>query len=248
MPFTFSHPAIVLPLKKFPKWFSMTGLIIGSLTPDFEYFIRMSDKSIYSHTLAGIFWYDLPLGILLAFIFHNIVASSFINNLPSAWGSRLSNIKNDNWNNYFKNYFLIVCVSISIGAASHIFWDGFTHRGGYFVRLFPILKTKLYLSGYPVPLFNLFQHLSTIAGGLVVLLFIWKLPPDNNIKSAMRMKYWGPIFVISFIIILVRLLTGSNIDYDDIIMTVISAGLIGSILTPILRINFSKDPVKKMIR
>ncbi|WP_262496247.1 DUF4184 family protein [Flavobacterium piscis] len=39
MPFTFSHPAIILPLKYLPKnWISLTGLIIGSLTPDFEYF------------------------------------------------------------------------------------------------------------------------------------------------------------------------------------------------------------------
>ena len=42
MPFTFSHPAIVLPLvRKSGHWFSATGLIIGSLTPDFEYFMRM---------------------------------------------------------------------------------------------------------------------------------------------------------------------------------------------------------------
>ena len=39
MPFTFSYPAIVLPLTYLPRrWFSLTGLIIGSLTPDFEDF------------------------------------------------------------------------------------------------------------------------------------------------------------------------------------------------------------------
>ncbi len=51
MPFTFSHPAIILPLKYLPQnWFSLTGLIIGSLTRDFEYFIRMKVRSNYSHT------------------------------------------------------------------------------------------------------------------------------------------------------------------------------------------------------
>lgn len=46
MSFTFSHPAIVSPLNYFPnKWFSLTGLVIGSLTPDFEYFLRMRIKS-----------------------------------------------------------------------------------------------------------------------------------------------------------------------------------------------------------
>lgn len=56
MPFTFSHPAIILPFKYLPnRWISMTGLIIGSLTPDFEYFIRMKIESYYSHTNAGLF-------------------------------------------------------------------------------------------------------------------------------------------------------------------------------------------------
>jgi len=44
MPFTFSHPAIVLPLATLRRqWISATGLIIGSITPDFEYFIRMKN-------------------------------------------------------------------------------------------------------------------------------------------------------------------------------------------------------------
>jgi hypothetical protein len=54
MPFTFSHPAIILPLKYFKKkWFSLTGLVIGSMTPDFEYFVRMRIQSNYSHTIEG---------------------------------------------------------------------------------------------------------------------------------------------------------------------------------------------------
>ena len=51
MPFTFAHPAIVLPFYKKPKFFSMTTLIIGSMSPDFEYFLRMKIKSDMSQTL-----------------------------------------------------------------------------------------------------------------------------------------------------------------------------------------------------
>jgi len=36
MPFTFSHPAIVLPLTKARLKLSATGLIVGSTIPDFE--------------------------------------------------------------------------------------------------------------------------------------------------------------------------------------------------------------------
>ena len=39
MPFTFSHPAIVLPLTFLRRqWFSLTGLAVGSLTRDVKYF------------------------------------------------------------------------------------------------------------------------------------------------------------------------------------------------------------------
>lgn len=83
MPFTFSHPAIVLPLAFLPKKIiSITGLIIGSLTPDFEYFIRMKLSSEYSHTISGVFLFDLPLGIILTFLFHGIVRNKLIDNLP----------------------------------------------------------------------------------------------------------------------------------------------------------------------
>jgi len=103
MPFTFSHPAIILPLTFLPRqWFSLTGLVIGSLAPDFEYFIRMRIQSDYSHTISGLFWFDLPLGIILAFIFHNIVRDSFFDNLPTILKSRLAKFKSFEWNEYFK--------------------------------------------------------------------------------------------------------------------------------------------------
>jgi hypothetical protein len=91
MPFTFSHPAIVLPFAFLPrKWFSLTGLVIGSLIPDFEYFLRMRIKSNYSHTIDGLFWFDLPLGIILGYIFHYLVRDSLLNNLPIFLKSRFS--------------------------------------------------------------------------------------------------------------------------------------------------------------
>ena len=140
MPFTFSHPAIVLPLAYLPsRWVSLTGLVIESLTPDFEYFLRMKIQSNYSHTLGGLFWFDLPLGILLAFIFHNIVRSPLIDNLPDFLKERFLIFDRFHWNQYFKKNYLVVVISILIGAASHVLWDGFTHHGGYFVEKLPVL-------------------------------------------------------------------------------------------------------------
>jgi hypothetical protein len=122
MPFTFSHPAIVLPLENISgKTLSLTGLVIGSITPDFEYFIRMKIQSNYSHSLPGLFWFDLPLGLLLTFIYHFIVRNQLISNLPKILNRKLSAFKHFDWLTYFKQNWIKVIVSILIGAALHLF-------------------------------------------------------------------------------------------------------------------------------
>src|SRR5215211_4739576 len=83
MPFTFSHPAAILPLHYFlKKRASITGLIAGSLVPDFEYFVRIYHKSYYSHSWAGLFWMDLPAGLALCFLFHQLIRRPLFANAP----------------------------------------------------------------------------------------------------------------------------------------------------------------------
>lgn len=241
MPFTFSHPAIVLPLTYLPrKWFSLTGLIIGSLTPDFEYFLRMKIQSNYSHTLSGLFWFDLPLGIVLAFIFHNYVRDCLFDNLPTVLKSRLEVFKQFNWNTYFKKNLIVVSISILIGAASHIFWDSFTHDHGYFVKTIPELTNTVNVLGKQIPILKILQHSSTLIGGLVIVFSLLKLPVDKNVKEKLNLKYWGILILITLLIIFVRLLFGLNYKlYGHLIVTGISASLIALIFTPSL-LKFKK--------
>src|ERR1700728_4332904 len=101
MPLTFSHPAIILPAKYLPeKWVSMTALIVGSVTPDFEYFIRLREGSYYTHTWTGMLWLDLPVGLLLTFIYHYMVRDLFICNTPVFFRKRFSPYINFNWGQY----------------------------------------------------------------------------------------------------------------------------------------------------
>lgn len=234
MPFTFSHPAIVLPLTFLPRqWFSLTGLVIGSLTPDFEYFLRMRIQSDYSHTISGLFWFDLPLGILLAFIFHNIVRDNLFDNLPTILSSRLTKFKQFDWNNYFKKNWLVVAISVLIGAASHIFWDSFTHDHGYFVQTIPALTNTVDILGRHVQTLKILQHSSTLLGGLVIAFALFKITPDKNVIGHLNIKYWGILTTLTLTIIAVRLLSGLNYKlYGHVIVTAISAGLISLTLTP----------------
>lgn len=236
MPFTFSHPAIVLPLTYLPRhWYSITGLVIGSLTPDFEYFLRMNVQSIYSHTISGLFWFDLPLGILLAFIFHNLIRDSLFDNLPTPLKSRFTTFRSFDWNRHFKSSWFVVLISVVIGAASHLFWDSFTHDHGYFVQAIPALTNTLDLFGRQIPVFKLLQHISTFLGGLIIVFAILKLTPDKNVTRQLNSKYWIVLTMLTLIIIAVRLLSGLDYKlYGHVIVTAISAGLISLTLTPIL--------------
>ncbi|MGN7470479.1 DUF4184 family protein [Brevibacillus sp. SAFN-007a] len=77
MPFTFSHPAIVLPLRR-QGWVSFPALVWGSMAPDLEYFLRMQPYSVYSHTLPGLFCVDLPLVIALYVVYRYVVAKGLL--------------------------------------------------------------------------------------------------------------------------------------------------------------------------
>ena len=236
MPFTFSHPAIVIPLTFLPRqWFSLTGLVIGSLTPDFEYFLRMEIKSNFSHTIDGLFWFDLPLGLLLAFIFHNIVRNSLFDNLPTILKSRFSTFKQFNWNGHFKRNGFVVTISILIGAASHIFWDSFTHDHGYFVETISALQNSVDFLGHQIPILKILQHSSTLLGGLLITYTLYKLPENNTEKENITLKYWIILIGLTLTIITVRLLSGLDFkQFGNVIVTAISAGLISLILTPCL--------------
>ena len=237
MPFTFSHPAAVLPLGYLPKrWISMTGLIIGSLTPDFEYFIRMKILSRFSHSWFGLFWFDLPLTIILAFIFHQIVRDELIDNLPGFIYKKLNVFKGFNWIKHFKNNFIEVIISCVIGIASHILWDGFTHLHGDFVYAIPALKLSIIIKGLKIPIFKLLQYISSIIGGLIILYVLLKLPAnESTIKQKSIIPFRVKTILITLIILTLRFLFGMEFnDYGGIMATTISGGLIGITLISII--------------
>ncbi|MEM9986728.1 MAG: DUF4184 family protein, partial [Bacteroidota bacterium] len=217
------------------KWVSLTGLIIGSLSPDFEYFFRMRIKSDYSHTLDGLFWFDLPLGLCLAFIFHNIVRDSLFHNLPTFFRSRFWAFGQFSWNDYFRRKWFVVVISILIGAASHIFWDGFTHSQGYFVEKIPVLNRSVNIWDTQIPILKILQHLSTLIGGSVIMLSIYKLPVQKDVEEDTNKKYWSIVGLLMLTIVVLRFLSGLEWQqFGNVIVTVIAAGLLSVTLTPLI--------------
>ena len=236
MPFTFSHPAIVLPATYLPKkYYSISALIMGSMTPDFEYFIRMKGFSRYSHTWTGLFWFDLPLSIILLFIFHNLVRNTLIENLPFSLNVRLSVFENFTWNKYFQENIVVVFISLIIGTASHLVWDDFTHTGGYFVKAIPFLNGDVTLFNQDISIAAMLQYGCSVVGLLVMLLVIFKLPEGKKTKKDNILNFWLFVAVIAISVFNLRIIAGRmfnrSIYSEDVIVSIISAGLIGITLS-----------------
>ncbi len=114
MPFTFSHPALILPFLKFEKkYFSSTGLIVGSMIPDVEYYLKLEKTtSVYSHSISGIFWFNLPIALFVCFIFHKIIRNPLIHHAPAYFNRRFGPYLNFSWRRFFGEHPFLVIISI----------------------------------------------------------------------------------------------------------------------------------------
>ncbi len=236
MPFTLSHPAIILPLAKAsPKWVSLTGLIIGSLTPDFGYFIKIPIENLASHSLPGLFYFDLPMALLLTFAFHNIIRDPLYNNLPVQLGMRLLPYQLFKWNDYFRTQWAVIIPSILLGSASHLFWDGFTHGNGYFVQTVEELAIPVDIFGESIPTYRIFRNLSSLFGGLIVLYYLFGMPRDHVTSPNRSAHYWPILILIALSIILVTLAMGLESYFmAQLGVTASAAILIALIVTPLI--------------
>lgn len=188
MPFTTSHPAVVLLLKNaFPRYVSLTGLIAGAMSPDLLYFLEMTTVNRgVSHSWSGLFTVCLPLGILFAFAFHYLFKKEFILNLPSPLLKHFSGLALSEWRIGSLYEWIVLIVSVLIGGLSHFAWDSFTHLNGEVVQYFPILQDTFHVSGYSFRIYRFLQFLSSVLGAIAIAIYFSfnsNLPTRTKISS-----------------------------------------------------------------
>lgn len=196
MPFTVSHSAAILPFNKKP--FVLSALIMGSMSPDFLYFIPFIPNYHFTHTFQGLFLFCLPTSMIALLIYHKLLKHPFIWLLPQQVQSRLLNTLKP-FDFFPISRFLWITCSILLGSLTHIVWDSFTHANGQAVLLFPFLvQPVIVVASETIFLYKLLQYLSTIVGGLIVLLWLFfqvksqqvsNLFPINSRKTS---QYWLP--------------------------------------------------------
>ena len=170
MPFTLAHPAAVVPLARLlGRRVLLSALVIGSMTPDFAYLAPTVARG-QSHSLCGLFWFCLPVGLALYLLFHLALKRPLAASLPhplreavAPLVARTPGLPAASW--------LQVVLCLLLGALTHIGWDLFTHPGPI-VSSFPLLAVNLVTLGwYRLYVYKVLQHASTLLG--LALLARW---------------------------------------------------------------------------
>jgi hypothetical protein len=237
MPFTPAHTAVVLPFLK-NRYASATGLVIGSMAPDFEYFFKMQVSGVHSHTWAGLLYFDLPVTLALSMVFHLVAKRNLINNLPAFLQRRFSYTLHLNFPKTLRSRPLVFVLSALAGSASHIIWDGFTHGRGFFVNYFSFYDgAYLPFDGVNYPLWYALQHISTFVGLAAVVIYVFALEAKGNFVAP-RLVYWLILLLISVSVVALRFaIHPADYALGNVVVSSVSALCIALILCGLIRFN-----------
>jgi Domain of unknown function (DUF4184) len=169
MPFTFAHPAAILPLRR-SRFLQTVPLIIGTLVPDVPYFFptRLGRAFPDTHTLYGSFLICLPLGMAL------LIATLLLREpLTILLGARVRWICLRSIERFTARplHWPIALLSILIGAWTHLAWDSVTHQTGWTASRVAALSAPVSVFGWDTATSHLLQYLSSVFG--LVVLAIW---------------------------------------------------------------------------
>ncbi|MFI5533826.1 DUF4184 family protein [Kitasatospora sp. NPDC051853] len=142
MPFTFSHPAAVLPLLGRGRWVA-AGLVAGAMAPDVPFFAESVVRGSYRYGGLTHRWWAVP------------TVDVAIAGVAAAWWYGV--VRPERREVPRLGWFAL---SAAVGAGSHVLWDSFTHQGRCGVRALPVLNTRV--AG--VPLYTALQYGTSLLG------------------------------------------------------------------------------------
>ena len=207
MPFTVTHVAAAVPVAWLCRWrVPFSALAIGAMVPDISGFYPQLLDYHATHSLSGVLTHCMPVGLICYYVYHSILKRPMVDLLPAAAGDRLRPWT-ENPINFAPLAIVMVIVCITFGAATHVVWDAFTHKGRWGVEMFPMLSNVVVDSQQrPIRLYALIQHGSSIvflpALLLGFILWIRKQPrsPEPIDRAQMpRGISWAVIAMMAFV-------------------------------------------------
>lgn len=125
MPATLVHPLFALPFRRLG--FPTSALVMGAMTPDVAYVVGAPWWG--QHHVTGIFAFALPMGLVALWLYHRLVAPALGFDDTFRFGPAPR--------------FLAIVGAVIVGAATHVFVDGFTHYYGWAVADLPLLRQRV---------------------------------------------------------------------------------------------------------
>lgn len=247
MAFTFAHPAAVLPFQKRLNKFYSTALVLGSMAPDYEYFIFVKPLQVTGHTLVGLLTTNLPLVFLVWLVYETLIRDPFLRYLPNPiWKGAQQYRRAPQRIRHGREAWKFV-YSALLGMLTHLIWDSFTHRSGLMVEAVPVLKHGISLIGMQIPLYKILQHGSTVVGLCVIAFFFYsKLKvevPTSRTRKEKRMAwvFWCAVVITSGLFYVVLTLFYYHGGLGGLVMRILDSGLLGLVCISMVDRFFWKE-------
>jgi hypothetical protein len=152
---------------------------VGSVVPDVAYYLPVPGGSDTTHSVVGLLWIDLLLGIALLVVGNSAIAP-LLALAPDGWRARVPPprllARFATWRAR-----VVVLGSLLVGVATHLAWDAVTHTEGAAVRHWPILRLSVV---GPHRLYNVIGYVSSLGGllilGAVVLRWYRRAPREHG--------------------------------------------------------------------
>ena len=165
MPFTLSHGAAALPFLRGPLL--PAAVVAGSFVPDLPLFVDLTPRYLATHSVTGIVTWDVVLTLLALAAWYGVLREPVLALAPRWVRARVPPTRR--WR---PSDALWIPVSAALGAATHVFWDTFTHRRALSVWGWDWLGTAV----LGVPAYQVLQYASSIAGLVIMLWWAARRP------------------------------------------------------------------------
>ncbi len=130
MPFTLAHPLLAIPFMG-KRRILLSAVVIGCLSPDFEYYLQMTMKTgRVGHMGWGILYFSIPVALIALWVFHAFLKPPLLALLPFRHQRQFAPLSGP-FPFFPIRRFLLILSSLILGVALHVSVDLFTHADGW---------------------------------------------------------------------------------------------------------------------
>jgi len=236
VPFTISHAAAALPLRRLGKIrLPLAAVMIGSMSPDYAYFLPGGFERVETHSIAGLFLFCWPISLCLWLLFVRVLEPPTSALLPESWRTRFPPSSRE----MTLRVLALASAAVLLGALTHLLWDAFTHGRTFVTHAFPALKSvAFHFAGYRIRWFFLFQLLSSVFGIVALAIWAWRQPPGRYpravptapVSNVMRLRAVFAIICVSSTLAIAGYLANADLHLHGRVFHFLIGGMTGLVL------------------